>query len=730
MSSVDASIFGGGRQGRGAGRNSRGQTGPLVGKCMQMCPASELNQHDAGLCSPFEMDASGRFARHLAIKTFHRSDAGQIVSEDDVRPLPVLQQTVSHILNVVIGEMTGKSANTSEINMYLYVRDRFRAIRQDITYQRLQGPEVIDIYETMALFFIWSGLRFFRCKVGDFDPVQNREQITQTLLSLDEQYDATPGTRHEVLFRAMHLMVALSDEKFMSKVMALSNAFLQTKAMQQVLMLRQSIIAMDVPGYFQTLQEMPVQMAVFAVQNSTKLWATAGRAFRRGYGRRPFTESILTSFLRVPVEDLSSWNQAFKMVLENGMVRADIQDNSVNTGLLPSVLAVDQLVTCREMGNFLSFRNCPDDDIVPIPVEVPTPVPEAKPEEVIESVPIDEVVPQKPPQEETPPSPVNESEPEVENEPTPQEPVHFFREEPKIEPKVVVKVIPPPVPRRRNIECAPICEHEIFAMIPPNALMPSSATVLVIADDDSESAQFARRRFTSTDTTLFRRTFRKRGSDIHVLITCDKNLPGISAVLNCNETFQATTQNTIQFDIHSGYSEVLSFNDRLRRTVQASIRAIVPIDLGKLLGTCLSHTYDILSTSAWRWATANSVIIALNGVITCFGEKLEDATFRRFLVPFQHGLLDSDDFDRFVGSIKGLHLQMLPEIESAQPLEGTTWPYFIRNHATLELTRFIVPVTSDFSSREFISAVIADSSIESPRQCVQHDCRIQCSVKI
>ena len=91
---------------------------------MDMCPKGELLRHESEL-DPFEVDpVTGMFRSDLAVKKFERSAAGKDYKPNEIRPLPVLQRTMEHIINYVIAERTGTSSSTSEINMYHYVTRR------------------------------------------------------------------------------------------------------------------------------------------------------------------------------------------------------------------------------------------------------------------------------------------------------------------------------------------------------------------------------------------------------------------------------------------------------------------------------------------------------------------------------------------------------------------------------------------------------------------------------
>jgi hypothetical protein len=202
-----------------------------------MCPISELPEHDIVNPSAFENDERGQFQPSLAVKAFHRSDAGRAAYAHQLRPIRVLKQTLTHLIDVVIGRMAGTSPARSALNMYHYVRDRFRAIRQDMIYQDCHGTDAIAILEPIALFHVGAGLRFAFLPRYDFDPVQNKEQLTQTLLTLDSEYDVY-HTPNEAFFRTLHLLVYISDADFLSRMMAFSRSLLNSLYVKSAVDLR------------------------------------------------------------------------------------------------------------------------------------------------------------------------------------------------------------------------------------------------------------------------------------------------------------------------------------------------------------------------------------------------------------------------------------------------------------------------------------------------------------
>ena len=191
--------------------------GGVVGTCLDMCPRDEFHEHDNYTLPVFEADpVTGLFRPDLAVKMFQRSAASKVYKPSEIRPLPVLQRTLDHLINYVIGERTGTTHGTTELNMYHYVRDRVRAIRTDITVQHLVSREVVEMLEKIALFYIWAAGRFHGAHRGDFDPIQNMEQITDNLHTIQEQFEELPPEDRvlEEEFRALNLLVFIADPAF------------------------------------------------------------------------------------------------------------------------------------------------------------------------------------------------------------------------------------------------------------------------------------------------------------------------------------------------------------------------------------------------------------------------------------------------------------------------------------------------------------------------------------
>lgn len=151
------------------------------------------------------------------VKRFRRSAAGydeQLPS--DIRPPAVLQKTLSHLFESVVG------GPESLANTHKFVWDRTRGIRNDFSIQQVTRVEdlkiAIDCFERIARFHILSlhQLSHPDRDNGEFDHHQEREQLNNTLLSLMYYYD---DSRHklrspnEAEFRAYCVIFEIQDQQ-------------------------------------------------------------------------------------------------------------------------------------------------------------------------------------------------------------------------------------------------------------------------------------------------------------------------------------------------------------------------------------------------------------------------------------------------------------------------------------------------------------------------------------
>ncbi|CAM9465097.1 unnamed protein product [Ectocarpus fasciculatus] len=203
------------------------------GTCMSMCPGSERREREAeGGLSSFEATeattgASVSFRQRVAdpkkaVKKYRRSAAGRDMhSPELLRPLSVLQTTAQYLVQDVFAVACSSSGSVSShpqrdrgggsasliAQAYVFVEDRLRAVRQDLTVQglALEGTTgAAEVLQTTANFYILAGylmsdearINFAQDATDVFDRHLHTRELQGVFSSLAELF--FQGTRPEV----------------------------------------------------------------------------------------------------------------------------------------------------------------------------------------------------------------------------------------------------------------------------------------------------------------------------------------------------------------------------------------------------------------------------------------------------------------------------------------------------------------------------------------------------
>lgn len=160
-----------------------------VGTCPDMCPAKERAQRERlRELAVFERlnGHPGKTSSSLAVKKFCRTLSSNEVHSSDLRPPPVLRNTLKYLLNLM-----DSLEHPFEV-IHDFVFDRTRSIRQDLNIQNIVDEHAIEMYEKMIEFHIISHQKLAKRR-SDPDSSSlhylNMEQLTKCLLSLYKIYD-------------------------------------------------------------------------------------------------------------------------------------------------------------------------------------------------------------------------------------------------------------------------------------------------------------------------------------------------------------------------------------------------------------------------------------------------------------------------------------------------------------------------------------------------------------
>ncbi|VDN55276.1 unnamed protein product [Dracunculus medinensis] len=164
--------------------------------CLSMCPQSEVifrrknglvhfwNENDEeSLENAKKPDDS-----HFMVKEYTRSAAGkEILNFQVLRPFSVLEKTVFHLMKIA----NNLKSNDNWSLAYGFITDRLRAVRQDMTVQRLNPMESLQLLESIIIFYIKA---FYRCEIGidrcaTYDRKLHRMQLYDCLADWRELFE-------------------------------------------------------------------------------------------------------------------------------------------------------------------------------------------------------------------------------------------------------------------------------------------------------------------------------------------------------------------------------------------------------------------------------------------------------------------------------------------------------------------------------------------------------------
>lgn len=161
---------------------------PIMGTCPDMCPARERAQRerlrDLAVLERVDGDPA-RTSLSLAVKKFCRTISSTNVLASDIRPLPVLQETMDYLLHLL------DSSEHPFETIHDFIFDRTRSIRQDLSMQNIVNDQAVQIYEDAVTFHIRSHQRLSTsCQDSAASSLcyLNMEQLTKCLLSLYDMY--------------------------------------------------------------------------------------------------------------------------------------------------------------------------------------------------------------------------------------------------------------------------------------------------------------------------------------------------------------------------------------------------------------------------------------------------------------------------------------------------------------------------------------------------------------
>ncbi|KAL4658963.1 SAC3 domain-containing protein 1 [Arapaima gigas] len=162
------------------------------GTCTRMCPDRELRQREAQrrlhrfeMVPGTEKDPRPRGDPARAVKEYSRPAAGKNCTRAcDLRPPSVLLDTVCYLID----RIAASPALQPWTEVYDFVFDRLRSVRQDMIIQRASGAECVAVLEMTVRFLLYASYRLRDEPLRLYDPRINNTHLQESLSWLLDCY--------------------------------------------------------------------------------------------------------------------------------------------------------------------------------------------------------------------------------------------------------------------------------------------------------------------------------------------------------------------------------------------------------------------------------------------------------------------------------------------------------------------------------------------------------------
>ncbi|XP_006136664.2 SAC3 domain-containing protein 1 [Pelodiscus sinensis] len=226
----------------------------LVGTCPRMCPQSELTQRERqGRLHRLELQEGTRQGDpDRVVKEYSRPAAGkELPRPQELRPAPVLLTTVRYLL----GQVTSR-ADLPPAEVYAFVSDRLRAVRQDATLQRLQGAPCVALLERSLGYLLHAGYRLCQEPPAHFDPHLHSTQLQECFSWLRRCYRDSCHDR-EPAFQALFLLYNLGFPEALRQILQLPDPVRASPELRTALAVNWAYLERDWARFFRLVRALP-----------------------------------------------------------------------------------------------------------------------------------------------------------------------------------------------------------------------------------------------------------------------------------------------------------------------------------------------------------------------------------------------------------------------------------------------------------------------------------------
>ncbi|XP_037625706.1 SAC3 domain-containing protein 1 [Sebastes umbrosus] len=207
-------------------REQHGENTVPRGTCQTMCPARELRDrelqnrlHRFEMLAGTERDRRPRGDPSRAVKEYSRPAAGKdSTNPTDLRPPAVLLKTVFYLID----DIAASPHLHPWTEVYSFVFDRLRDVKQDMIIQRVAGLKCVAILERTVRFLIYASYRLCGEPLRLYDPRINDTHLQENLSWLLDCYATGTGPHpNQEEIQALGLLYNLGSARATQHIMEL-----------------------------------------------------------------------------------------------------------------------------------------------------------------------------------------------------------------------------------------------------------------------------------------------------------------------------------------------------------------------------------------------------------------------------------------------------------------------------------------------------------------------------
>ncbi|KAM5138826.1 SAC3 domain-containing protein 1 isoform 1-T2 [Mantella aurantiaca] len=272
---------------------------PPVGLCLDMCSERERRerarhrrlhplemQNDQFRSRAFRQGSQPIADPGRTVKEYSRPAAGkELSSPRDLRPPATLLKTVQYLLTEIWENVDEQDPTTLSL-AYPFVFDRLRAVRQDLTVQRISGTEGASVLEGSLGFLLCAPYLVRDLPPEDYCGTLHSTQVRESFAELMECYSRGGRFPRQAEFQALLLLYDLGNLNAMHRAFQLPQNIKDTPEIHQALAINRSYLEKNWVRLFRLVHQLDSLQACAFYHHLPNCRNQAMRTYTHAYSSR------------------------------------------------------------------------------------------------------------------------------------------------------------------------------------------------------------------------------------------------------------------------------------------------------------------------------------------------------------------------------------------------------------------------------------------------------------